>query len=101
MKKEESKFVSNKISTCKYTWWNFVPKNLFLQFKKVANIYFLIVLALQVIKPISISGGQPSILLPLLIVVGMSALKDALEDRKRRQSDREENESKVFVACRE
>ena len=75
-----------------------MPKNLLIQFSKVANLYFLVVLCLQVIRPISISGGQPSILLPLIIVIGMSALKDVMEDQKRKRSDREENESPVLVA---
>jgi len=76
---------------------NFLPKNMFLQFKKLANLYFLLILSLQVIKPISMSGGQPNILLPLMIVVGVSAIKDLLEDMKRRRADKEENEREVPV----
>ena len=49
------------------------------------------------IKPISMSGGQPNILLPLVIVVGVSAIKDLLEDMKRRRADKEENEREVLV----
>lgn len=78
------RFRSNRISTCKYTWWNFVPKNLFVQFQKMANLYFLMVLALQVIRPISISGGSPNILFPLVTVISLSAIKDYVEDRRRR-----------------
>jgi hypothetical protein len=36
---------SNRTTTAKYTAWNFVPKNLFEQFRRLANIYFLIVRA--------------------------------------------------------
>lgn len=43
------------------------------------------------------SGGQPNILLPLMIVVGVSAIKDLLEDMKRRRADKEENEREVLV----
>ena len=50
------------------------------------------------IKPISMSGGQPNILLPLVIVVGISAIKDLVEDLKRGISDKEENESEVLAA---
>ena len=32
----------NKISTSKYTCLTFLPKNLMLQFSKLANIYFLV-----------------------------------------------------------
>lgn len=31
-----------------YTVWNFVPKNLFEQFRRVANFYFLIIFLVQV-----------------------------------------------------
>lgn len=33
-----------------YTIWNFVPKNLFEQFRRIANFYFLIIFLVQVIK---------------------------------------------------
>ena len=34
-------FPDNEIKSSKYTVWNFVPKNLFEQFRRVANFYFL------------------------------------------------------------
>ena len=49
------------------------------------------------IKPISMSEGKPNKLLPLMIVVGVSAIKDLLEDMKRRKADKEENEREVLV----
>ena len=33
---------NNHIKTNKYTCLNFIPKNLFLQFSKLANVYFLV-----------------------------------------------------------
>lgn len=41
------------------------------------------------------SEGKPNILLPLLFVVGLSAIKDLIEDLKRRKADKEENEKEV------
>ena len=38
----------NKIRTAKYTPLSFIPKNLFLQFHNIANIYFLILIILAV-----------------------------------------------------
>lgn len=35
-------YSSNGITTSKYTIINFIPKNLFEQFRRIANIYFLI-----------------------------------------------------------
>lgn len=87
----------NSIRTAKYTLYSFFLLNLFEQFKKPANVYFLVLSILQVVRPISISEGQPTILLPLVFVVVVAMIKDFLEDRKRSNSDREENFMKVFV----
>lgn len=38
----------NKIRTSKYTPLTFIPKNLYIQFHNVANIYFLFIIILQV-----------------------------------------------------
>jgi hypothetical protein len=39
---------SNKISTSKYTWYNCIPKILIQQFSKYANVYFLLIMFMQV-----------------------------------------------------
>jgi hypothetical protein len=44
-------FVGNQIVTSKYTVVNFLPKNLVDQFSKLANIYFLGMMILQVSTP--------------------------------------------------
>ena len=41
-------YARNKIRTAKYTALSFVPKNLWLQFHNVANIYFLFIVLLSV-----------------------------------------------------
>lgn len=38
------RFCSNKVRTSKYTWYNFLPKNLWEQFHRWANIYFIIIM---------------------------------------------------------
>jgi phospholipid-transporting ATPase len=81
----------NRIKTSKYTLYNFLPLNLLVQFSKVANVYFLIIGIMQMIKSISVSGGFPVIFIPLSIVVGVSAFKDFYEDLKRKSSDAEIN----------
>jgi hypothetical protein len=47
---DRKKYVSNKISTAKYQWWNFLFKNLFEQFMRLSNFYFLGISLLQVKK---------------------------------------------------
>lgn len=90
-------FEKNAISTTKYTYFNFVFKNLYEQFSKIANIYFLILSALQCFKAVSITEGVPTILPPLAFITFLTMIKDFFEDYKRRKSDEEENNKKVLV----
>lgn len=93
----ENLFASNRITTCKYNFITFLPKNLWYQFQKLANVYFLIIAVLQVIPAISVSDGVPNILLPLAFVLTVSAGKDLLEDLNKRKSDKIENKRKSLV----
>lgn len=63
----------------------------------MANVYFLFIMVLQIIPVISITGGQPAILLPLMFVVSVSAVKDLFEDIKRHNADMQENNRKALV----
>ena len=58
----------------------------------MANAYFLIIMILQLIPGLAAKIDWLFTLLPLLLVVGVSMIKDAFEDNKRRKKDREENE---------
>lgn len=88
-------YKDNKVSTGKYNALTFLPRNLQLQFSKIANLYFLAMMILEMYKPISDSGGQPVVAMPLAFVVGVSMLKDLFEDIKRHMSDRRENLKRV------
>lgn len=44
-------FTRNKIRTAKYTPLSFIPKNLWLQFHNIANMYFLFIIILSVSGP--------------------------------------------------
>jgi len=84
--------VSNEVTTTKYTWWNFIPKNLFEQFTgKLANVFFLFVIFMETQPSVSVSGGKPVTMVPLIFVVMISMVKDAFEDCKRCSSDKEAN----------
>ena len=87
----------NSISTSKYTYYNFLPKILFEQFSKIANIYFLIIAFFQVFEEISNSNGKPVILFPLFIVVSVNGVKDFYEDWKRKKSDDKENTKNTLI----
>jgi hypothetical protein len=55
------KYASNVVVTSKYTLLNFFPKTLFLQFQRLANIFFVIVSALQVFTDLSPTGRHESL----------------------------------------
>lgn len=82
---------NNSIRTSLYRWWNFLPLNLFQQLIIPSNTYFLVMAILQMIKPISDSGGVPTFLLPIGVVISVTMLKDAYEDISRHRSDKLEN----------
>ncbi|KAL7978590.1 hypothetical protein Chor_005572, partial [Crotalus horridus] len=46
-KKVANLYVNNKIRTTKYRFWSFIPRNLFEQFHRVANLYFLFIVLLN------------------------------------------------------
>lgn len=87
----------NAVRTNKYTWYNFLPKNLLEQFSQVGNLYFLIVALGQLIPAISNTKGRPATLLPLSAVVFMQAVKDIFEDWQRVQSDTKENSRETIL----
>ncbi|KAM7407171.1 hypothetical protein PAMA_003076 [Pampus argenteus] len=41
------RYPDNRIVSSKYTFWNFIPKNLFEQFRRIANFYFLVIFLVQ------------------------------------------------------
>lgn len=73
----------NYVSTTKYTAANFLPKSLFEQFRRVANIYFLVV-AFVSFSPLA-PYSAPSVLAPLLVVIGATMAKEGVEDWRRRK----------------
>ena len=91
------KFPDNRVITSKYTLLSFLPLNLIEQLKKASNIYFVIIMLMQTVNAISISGGKPAMLPPLIIVTAVSMIKDAYEDYCRHCKDREENNSRCLI----
>ncbi|XP_069885159.1 phospholipid-transporting ATPase IC isoform X1 [Dipodomys merriami] len=87
---KESKYASNAIKTYKYNALTFLPMNLFEQFKRAANFYFLVLLTLQAIPQISTLAWYTT-LVPLLLVLGITAIKDLVDDVARHKMDKEIN----------
>ncbi|XP_073676048.1 phospholipid-transporting ATPase IG isoform X2 [Garra rufa] len=90
-----SKFCDNRIVSSKYTVWNFLPKNLFEQFRRIANFYFLIIFLVQVIVDTPTSPVTSG--LPLFFVITVTAIKQGYEDWLRHKADYEVNKYSVTV----
>ncbi|XP_071928389.1 putative phospholipid-transporting ATPase 9 [Coffea arabica] len=88
-------YPGNYVKSTKYTVASFFPKALFEQFRRVANFYFLVVgtLAFTPLAPYS----AVSAIIPLIIVIGASMVKEGIEDWRRQQQDMEVNNRKVKV----
>uniref|UniRef100_A0A1B0D0T9 P-type ATPase N-terminal domain-containing protein n=2 Tax=Phlebotomus papatasi TaxID=29031 RepID=A0A1B0D0T9_PHLPP len=88
--------VGNKIRTTKYTLLSFLPKNLLEQFHRVANLYFIFIVLLNWFPAINAFGKEIA-MIPVLFVLGVTAIKDLFEDRRRRSSDKRINNTTCRV----
>lgn len=88
--------IGNKIRTTKYTILSFLPKNLLEQFHRVANLYFIFIVLLNWFPAINAFGKEIA-MIPVLFVLGVTAIKDLFEDRRRRASDKRINNSSCRV----
>jgi len=84
---EEATFSRNKISTAKYNVFTFIPKFLFEQFRRYANIFFLCIGLLQQIPGVSPTGKYVTIG-PFCVVLLITAIKEIMEDLKRHNEDK-------------
>lgn len=89
-------YCDNRLSNRKYTLLNFLPKNLWEQFSRFMNQYFLLIACLQLwslitpVNPASTWG-------PLIFIFAVSATKEAWDDYNRYLSDKKANEKVVWV----
>uniref|UniRef100_A0AAR2KZJ3 Phospholipid-transporting ATPase n=1 Tax=Pygocentrus nattereri TaxID=42514 RepID=A0AAR2KZJ3_PYGNA len=93
---KKSKYSGNAIKTYKYNVLTFLPLNLYEQFKRAANLYFLALLILQIIPQISTLPWYTT-LVPLVLVLGITAVKDLIDDLARHRMDKEINNRKCEV----
>ncbi|OWB54686.1 hypothetical protein B5S28_g539 [[Candida] boidinii] len=80
----------NKIRTTKYTPLSFLPKNIYFQFGNVANIFFLAMIILSAFQIFGVPNPALSAV-PLIVIVILTSIKDAIEDSRRTISDLETN----------
>ena len=88
----------NRISNSKYTFWTFLPRNLFEQFQRFMNRYFLLIACLQLVR--NVAPVSPlTTWLPLLFIFAVTAIKEAADDLQRHRADRLAN-MRMYVVVR-
>ncbi|KAJ9554377.1 hypothetical protein OSB04_018422 [Centaurea solstitialis] len=90
-----AKYKGNAVSTTKYNVATFLPKGLYEQFRRVANLYFLTISCLS-FTPVSPVSPITNVI-PLSLVLFVSLVKEAFEDWKRLQNDMTINNTSVDV----
>ncbi|XP_045418839.1 phospholipid-transporting ATPase FetA-like isoform X2 [Lemur catta] len=89
-------YPDNTIKTSRYGVINFLPLNLFEQFKRLENAYFIVLLFLQLIPQISSLAWYTTVV-PLMVVLSITAVKDGIDDLKRHQNDNQVNNRPVLL----
>lgn len=85
-----NEYPRNKIRTTKYTPLNFIPMNIYHQFHNIANIYFLFIVILGAFPIFGVlNPGLAAV--PIIAIVIITAIKDAIEDYRRTALDLEVN----------
>ncbi|KAK4255533.1 hypothetical protein QN277_008521 [Acacia crassicarpa] len=92
-------YCDNCISNRKYTLLNFLPKNLWEQFSRFMNQYFLLIACLQ-LWPLITPVNPASTWGPLIFIFAVSASKEAWDDYNRYLSDKKANEKEVWVVSK-
>ncbi|EGD82884.1 hypothetical protein PTSG_12035 [Salpingoeca rosetta] len=91
-----SEYCDNRVITSKYTLLTFLPINLFEQFRRAANFYFLTMMIIAYIPGVAVIAPITSVL-PLVFVIGVTAIKQAYEDYRRHRADAEINLRKTRI----
>lgn len=89
-------YINNAILSSRYTLYSFLPRQLFAQFSKLANFYFLCVSILQMIPGLSTTGTYTTIV-PLLFFVTISIAKEGYDDLRRYRLDKAENNKTAYI----
>ncbi|OUM63801.1 hypothetical protein PIROE2DRAFT_43155, partial [Piromyces sp. E2] len=87
---------NNKLRTSKYTLLSFIPQNLYEQFHRVANLFFLFMVTMQAF-PIFGVVNPVFAAMPLTCVIIITALKDGYEDLKRHREDNTVNNTEAYI----
>eukprot|EP00736_Rhodelphis_marinus_P000457 Rmarinus@m.8664 len=102
---EQFKFCDNSINTAKFNAVSFLPISIAVQFRRIANFYFLIISILMILGSYTSLFESPlspfSTFFTLCIVLLLTSAKEGMEDLKRHKSDREINNRIALVVTKD
>ena len=88
--------MGNAVNNCKYSWYSFLPLVLFNQFKFFFNMFFLLIALSQVVPGLRV-GFLISFVGPLVFVLGVTLVKEFLDDHSRAKKDSQINNNKYLT----
>ncbi|KAG7252447.1 hypothetical protein CRUP_009941, partial [Coryphaenoides rupestris] len=89
-------FADNAVKTTKYMPLLFLPMNLYEQFHRWANVYFVVLAALNFVPVVN--AFEPKVaLVPICVILALTALKDGWEDFRRYKADQKLNRTPCLV----
>ncbi|XP_077642884.1 phospholipid-transporting ATPase VB [Lonchura striata] len=91
---------TNEIETTKYNILTFLPKNIYEQFHRFANIYFVFIALLNFVPVVHAFQPEVSVI-PICVIMAITAIKDAWEDFRRYKLDKEINHMGCYIYSRE
>ena len=101
---QPEKYCDNSVRTTQYTLLTFLPLALFDQYKNPFNIYFLVNMIIHMIPAIS-SVNPVTHLAPVIIVLIINLIREAVEDYRKYSNDKLSNEKHHlkldFVICKQ
>ncbi|OXA51467.1 probable phospholipid-transporting ATPase IF [Folsomia candida] len=93
--KKNKEFADNTVTTSKYTLITFLPRNLFFQFRRMVNFFFLCLIIIQV--SIDIPVEPIPYIAAFVFVIGITATKQGYEDWMRHRADASINFAVVHI----
>lgn len=100
----ERQYPKNEVITSRYTLLTFFPKSVFEQFRRLANVYFIVLGIIATVGAYASyydTAVEPvGILFPVTVVVLISIIKEGVEDMKRHDADAQVNARPVRLLVR-
>ncbi|XP_014390505.1 PREDICTED: phospholipid-transporting ATPase IK [Myotis brandtii] len=84
---QRRKYKGNIIHTAKYNFFSFLPLNLYEQFHRISNSYFLLIIILQGAFPEISTMPWFTLFAPLVCLLLIRAIRDLVDDIGRHKSD--------------